>query len=222
MARALGIQELYNKSYKIIDLPQKWKDHIGMLEDNFKAIIWGESGHGKTNYLVMLIKELAKLGYLIDFISYEEVHGYSIQRTFTRHDMIEVKGKIRIIEPLSFEELMIRLKRKKSAKVVVFDSLQYSRITFDQYKELKQTFKKKILIFNSHADGKKPSGKVADDIRYDVGVKIYVNEFRAFPRSRYGGNQPFTIWDKKPVTGDQLKLIPNLPAGNAGEQKEAV
>jgi hypothetical protein len=38
-------------------------------------------------------------------------------------------------------------------------------------------------------------------------IKIYVNSFKAHPRSRFGGNKTFVIWDKKDNTPVQTKLF---------------
>jgi len=31
-------------------------------------------------------------------------------------------------------------------------------------------------------------------VRYDANVKIYVDKFKAYPTSRYGGGAPYIIW----------------------------
>lgn len=65
-----------------------------------------------------------------------------------------------------------------------------------EYIALKEEFKNKLFIFNSHADGKEPKGSVAQFVRYDADIKVRVEGYKAFPASRFGGGEPFTIWDK--------------------------
>jgi hypothetical protein len=46
----------------------------------------------------------------------------------------------------------------------------------------------------SHAEGKEPKGNVAKSVRYDAFVKIWVEGYKAFPQSRFGGGNEFVIW----------------------------
>lgn len=57
-------------------------------------------------------------------------------------------------------------------------------------------FPRKLFIYISHAEGANPRGNVAMSVKYDAFVKIYVQGFRAYPQSRFGGGSPFVIWDK--------------------------
>ena len=63
-----------------------------------------------------------------------------------------------------------------------------------QYIALKEEFTDVLFIFNSHAEGKEPQGNVAKFVRYDAGVKIRVEGFKALPASRMGGGDEFIIW----------------------------
>lgn len=64
------------------------------------------------------------------------------------------------------------------------------------YIALKKEFPNKLFIYISHADGKEPDGKLAKQIRYDSNVKIYVDGYIASCNSRYGGGEPYTIWEE--------------------------
>jgi hypothetical protein len=96
----------------------------------------------------------------------------------------------------SLEDMRNRLSKRRSAQVVIIDSLQYTGLKYREYIELKDSFRNKIFIFISHADGKEPKGEVARSVKYDAFVKILVEGFKAFPQSRFGGGEPYTIWDK--------------------------
>lgn len=52
----------------------------------------------------------------------------------------------------------------------------------------------------------KLKGQPANDIEYMCDLKIRVNQFKAYPRSRFGGNETFVIWDRKPKPGTQLTI----------------
>jgi hypothetical protein len=69
-------------------------------------------------------------------------------------------------------------------------------MTYNDYKTLRSLFPQKLFILISHAEGKNPAGRVAKSIKYDAFVKIWVEGYRAFAVSRYGGGEPYTIWDE--------------------------
>ena len=87
-----------------------------------------------------------------------------------------------------------RLRKQRSPKVVIIDSLQYTGLTYTEYKALRDEFRSKLFIFISHANGGSPKGAVANSVKYDAFVKVYVEGYRAYPQSRYGGNVPYTVW----------------------------
>ena len=60
---------------------------------------------------------------------------------------------------------------------------------------LRDTFRHKLFIFISHGEGREPKGNVAKSVKYDAFVKIYVEGFKAFSQSRFGGGAEYVIWD---------------------------
>jgi len=144
MAKVLGIKQLLEKKYKEADLSPEWKRSLGNIEPAFIAIIFGTSGSGKTNFTIMLAKELSRFGVVL-YNSHEEGHGKTIQDLALRHNLADYNGKIRFLDNEKYNELVKRLAKKHSPKIVVMDSIQYSAITTEQYKALKEKFKKKII-----------------------------------------------------------------------------
>ena len=136
------------------------------------------------------------------YISYEEGHTKTLQKTMIeRHDMLtKVGNKLEIIDHLTYEELVKLMNRKQSAKIWVIDSLQASHFTEAQCAELKQRFvmsrKKKIIIYISWAEGKKPKGSTAQAVEYYAHIKIRVEGLIAFFKSRFGGNRNYVIWEE--------------------------
>jgi KaiC/GvpD/RAD55 family RecA-like ATPase len=193
MAKVLGVKQLLSKNYVLVEgLSTEMRATIGDIEDAFVAIIYGHSGSGKTNFTVMLTKELSHLGVVL-YNSHEEGHSKTVQTLAHRHKLQEYDKKFRFLDNEGFDELFTRLKKKHSPKIIVIDSIQYANWTIEQYKQMKETFKRKIFIFISHADGKEPKGAVAKAIKYDAPIKIRVEHKVAFSISRYGGNKPYII-----------------------------
>jgi hypothetical protein len=69
-------------------------------------------------------------------------------------------------------------------------------LTAEQFKELKALFPKKCFVIICHEDGAKPKGNHGKSIEYMTDIKIRVRGFVAMPRSRFGGNEDYVIWEK--------------------------
>ncbi len=100
------------------------------------------------------------------------------------------------IQSEPYSKMILRLSKKRAARVVIIDSIQYLRISLKQYQELRQKFPDTLFIFLSHAKKNTPKGAVADEIMYDADVKVFVKDFVADVRSRFGGNAPYIIWEE--------------------------
>lgn len=204
MGKSIGLQQLAAKVYDLIHgLPPEIKASLGDLEAAFDAIIYGASGNGKTNFTVMLLKALllAMPEARAEYISYEEAHGKTVQDCMIeRHNMLSVVGsRLTITDHLNYAELDKKMGRRQSPKIWIIDSLQASAFTFQECQKLKEKYvmsrKKKIIIYVSWSDGKTPKGSVAKAVEYYANIKLFVDRLIVFPKSRYGGNLPFVIYE---------------------------
>lgn len=195
LKRAKTINELLNTNFKVLDFEGDFEALIGKPEMKGSWIIWGESGNGKTSFTMQLCKYLTKFG-RVAYNSLEEGASESVKQALIRFNMKEVSRRMILLDKEPIVELTERLKRRKSPDVIVIDSLQYSGMNYKQYKDLRDQFNNKLFIFISHADGKKPAGRVAASVKYDAFVKIRVEGHKAFSISRYGGGVPYTIWSE--------------------------
>jgi hypothetical protein len=203
MSKTIGLKQLSEKRYNLVQgLPAELTASIGMVEEAWDAIIYGPSGNGKTNFTIKLLKELiVALNAKAEYVSYEEGHGATVQEAMiNRHDMLSIVGnKLQITDILSYDDLVKRMARKQSAKIWVIDSLQAAGFNYQQCKGLKERFvlsrKKKIIIYISWGEGIKPIGATARDVEFYANIKMRVEGFIMFPKSRYGGNKPYVIWE---------------------------
>jgi len=202
-------------------LPDKISLSFGRLTSNFTMIVWGLSANGKSNFLMQFLPPLMPYGNVL-YVGLEEGFESTMQILANRNlNSDQHSGKIQFADSeMTYDQLIIKLKKKKSPRFIVIDSLQYWNITYEQYKRLKEMFKRKTFIFISHADGKLPSGKVAKDIMYDCGIKVRVEGFIAFVKSRYGGHNPYIINEElakqywgakyKKVTKSYVSALPRM------------
>lgn len=195
MARALSVTELLNKKYKLFEFTDEWFDAFGCPERTGVWFVWGNSGNGKTSFVLALIKYLARFC-KVAYNSLEEGGAHTMQSAFIRAGMIEVSRRVLLIEGEGIDELEARMNKRRSPDVYVIDSLQYMGLTYERYKKLKERHRDKLIIFVSHADGKLPEGRPAKKIMYDSSLKIWVEGYKAFSKGRYIGPNggTYTIW----------------------------
>ncbi|MDV6170202.1 ATP-binding protein [Flavobacterium sp. DG1-102-2] len=191
--RAWSVDNVVNKKFFEIPLPEVWERFIGKPEASGVWIIWGESGSGKTALTMAAAKILAMI-FKVAFDSLEMGTSKALYDAIIKYNMREVKKNFLILDRESIEDLKIRLRKKQAPRVVIIDSVQYADLTKSQYKALKEEFYNVLFIFISHAEGKLPKGALAGFIRYDADIKIRVEGYKAFPVSRFGGGEPYIIW----------------------------
>jgi len=194
--RALTTKGLLNKKFKYVLFRDEWAGLIGRrVELRGTWIIFGESGNGKTRFSLALAKYL--MGYeKVLYNSMEEGASLTMQKAVKDLEFPLDSRSFLITDNEDLEEMKKRLKKKRPPRIIILDSLQYSMMSKEEYKELKEKHRNKLFIFISHAEGNKPLGSVAEFIQYDSHVKIRVEGYKAFAKSRYGGATPYTIWEK--------------------------
>lgn len=193
--RALSPTEILSKKIARLDFDGAWEASLGKPATSGVWIVWGSSGNGKSSYVMQLAKYLCRFDRVL-YDSLEESTGLSFQRSLARNGMQEVSRRFMILDREPMERVAERLKRRKSPGVAIIDSFQYAGLTYNAYKELKESLPGKLLIFVSHAEGLRPAGRPAKNVEYDADVKIRVEGFRAICKSRFleHPSVPYTIW----------------------------
>lgn len=193
--RALTVSDLKAYKAETIDFDGPWLEAIGRPELTGSWIIWGNSANGKTRFAMQLAKYLARFT-KVAYNSLEEGLSVTMREAIISIGMADVQRNFLLLDKETILELAERLDRPKSPRVVIIDSLQYTGLTYTEYKMLRDRFRHKLFIFISHAEGKLPKGNVAKSVRYDANVKIRVEGYVARCESRYGGGKEYVIWEK--------------------------
>lgn len=194
--KVITAKRLLKKVFITRKLNEPWPQIIGEVPKSFIMLVWGQSSSGKSSFVTTLTKELAHTDRVL-YVALEEGAGLSTQKKTVRNELGETTKNVWYTEHnISLADLRDFLSKKKTAIVVVIDSLQYFNITYSDYKKLKEDFPRHTFIFISHAKGKLPDNKTADKIRYDAGIKVRVDGHIAFVQSRYGGGKNFVVWEK--------------------------
>lgn len=184
MGRAYSPTQVQSMNIPSFPFDGEWEKAFGHPDRTGVWIIWGQSGNGKSSFVMKLIKKLCQYCNKVALDSLEESTGLSLKNSLIRHKMEEVNGKFLILDREPMEELSERLLKRRSPEVVVIDSFQYTGLTYATYKALKEKHPNKLLIFVSHAEGMNPEGRAAKKVAYDADVKIFVQGFRAICKGK--------------------------------------
>lgn len=195
MGRAIGVKAFIEKNFNVYEFEEEWKLAFGKPEKNFKMCVYGDSGHGKTSFCVKLAKYMAQFA-RVYYNSFEEGISKTLQDALVRENMMDVQGRVVFGDKESYDEMIARLKRRNSPRVCFIDSRDYMDLTTDQYKGLIKLFPNKCFIIICWSKNDKPRGEYGKSIEYMADIKVLVKNYIATPRSRFGGNADFVIWEE--------------------------
>ncbi len=196
--RAYSPTEIENLKIPELPLDGEWERAFGRPSRFERWFICGESTSGKSTFVMMLAKKLCDYG-KVEYFALEERANRSFKMRSIRLRMKEVAGKYKVLAGnVTVAGMVERLAKPKSANFVVIDSVQYLDVqSFARLKkQLLDRFPRKSFILVSQIYKGRPKGKMADDIRFDCGVKIYTRGYRAYCQGRYADDAAayFTIW----------------------------
>lgn len=192
--RALSPAELLRISYDLIPWEGPWAEAFDQPESSGVWFIWGQSGNGKSSFVMQLACELAR-HYKVYYDSLEEGTRKTLQDSLRRANMEGVGNNLQFGSD-SMDELDARLAKRRAPQVAIIDSFQYTQLSFKAYLKLKQKHPDKLLIFISHARGRQPDGRTAMSVKYDADLKVFVEGFKAVSNGRYNPGGTYTIWEE--------------------------
>tara|TARA_R110002051_G_scaffold325727_1_gene430549 strand:- start:3009 stop:3635 length:627 start_codon:yes stop_codon:yes gene_type:complete len=192
--RAFNVKDLLNKKFEIMPFTGSWEESFGKPCKQFSMMIYGDSGEGKTDLAIQYSKYLTNFG-KVAYNSIEEGISHTLKMAMARNNMEQVADKFQILDKENLSEMTKRLRKQRSPDYLVIDSIQYLRMTKDEYFNFKNEFyPKKGIIYISHIEKGSLKGALARDIWYDVDIQVPVEGFKAFPKKRLnGGGSPFVI-----------------------------
>ncbi|MEH0007584.1 MAG: hypothetical protein V6Z82_02545 [Flavobacteriales bacterium] len=196
MKRAVSVKELKAMQFDGYPFKGPFYELVGSPSKGCVWLIWGESGNGKTSFLMQLSNYLAEYGKVM-YNSLEEGIGQTLRLATIRNGLTGENSYPVQLQQESMTDLTVRLRKRRSANFVIIDSFQFAKLNALSFAFFCDEFKArgKNILFISHADGNKPMGRSANSARYYADIKIRIEGFKAFPISRFGGSQkPYVIW----------------------------
>lgn len=198
MNRALTPENLLKKKITKIEWDETFTDAFDNPATTGAWFVWGNSGNGKTSFLLQLSKQFASRGKKVLYNSREEGDSDTMRRAFERENMKSVNGYFLLVNE-GIDELALRMRKQRGPKVVIIDSIQYCRFTSAKFFEFVTEFEKThLIIFNSQAKGADPRGSIAETAKFHASLKIWVEGFRAISHGRYFGTVGhYDIWPQR-------------------------
>ena len=196
MVRAYSIVNILNEKFPELEFTGEWLDAVGRPEPTGAWLVYSDPKNGKTTFNLMLTKYLTNFGRVL-YESYEEGKSLTFKNALIRVNMREVGSKVIVLPGESVQELTERLDKHRSPDFIIIDSVQFSDLSWADYKRLKKRYPKKVFIYISHVKDGKLDGKTAVNIWRDANVIFRIEGFRAFPTSRFGGGKHIDIWPEK-------------------------
>jgi len=194
---AHSVRELQQMKFEVFPFDGDWLKAFDRPERRGVWLVWGNSGNGKTSFVMSLCKYLCQFG-RVAYDSLEEGTSLTMIRTLERFQMMDVNNRFLLINNECMEALNDRLHKRKSPDIVVIDSFQYTQMNFASYKKFRENNMKKLIIIISHSDGKLPAGRSARSVMFNADLKIYVEGYRAFSKGRYiGARKYYDIWPEE-------------------------
>lgn len=158
---------------------------------------WGNSGNGKTEFIMRLLRLFAAEEKTL-YLSLEEGIGNIHLKEALQRNGLSTSKKL-LIAFDSIEELTARLRKDRSPRVILIDTVQYWGITYDEYRALVNEFKTRLFVFMSHVDagGRVPDGSTAQRIKRDSDMRLWIEGYKAFNRGRtWGRTNEYIIWSQ--------------------------
>lgn len=194
--RPLTLRDIANKKYDTLPLEDEWFELLGQPERTGRWFIWGNSGNGKTNFVLQLCKALRRFGKVLVFSLEESADMtfrdalFSVFRPEERGVFVWTPEQL----PGGLEDIEQVLDRRGSPPFVVFDSIQCLNLrSYKMYTDFIRKYPNKLLVFTSQAEKQNPKGGIAHSVMHDAAKKIWVEGYKAFCKGR-GKQGEYIIW----------------------------
>lgn len=195
LPRAKSAKEMQGMVFQTWKFSGEWQKLLGDPEPRGLWLIWGGSYNGKSTFIMRLCKYLTGFG-KVAFDDLEEGWCKDTQDATHEAGLDEVGSLFQFLHKEPIPVLIERLKKHKSAKIVVINSLQYTDLTFKSYLQLESMFPNKLFIIICHEEGREPEGKVGKRLKFHASKKLRVEGFRVFAQVRGRGANYLDIWSE--------------------------
>lgn len=203
--RGLTTKNVFDKKEgTLLQLNAQWSEVVGNVTLGGCWLVYGKEKNGKTLLALKLAKMLSA-AHRVLYISAEEGLEDAF-RISMRRAGIQVSDKILWIEYVSIADLKAKLKKQRSAQVVIVDNLTIYADEFktiQMKKELLDKFPGKLFIFVAHEERNAPYTAAGTLAKKLAKVIFHVVGFKAQITSRFssGGEIAFEEENSEKIWG---------------------
>jgi molybdopterin-guanine dinucleotide biosynthesis protein len=196
--KALSPAEILRQKKETIPFTGAWQEAFGNPEWVGTWMIWGHEGSGKTSFTMQLCKELSQWR-KVCYNSLEQKQSLTMQNAIRDYNMVQCRrGGFQVLPGEPLDKFSDRLLQRRAPDVVVIDSFQRARMSYERYVEFADKHPDKLIILVSKADGSQPKTRPAQNVLYDTDLRIHVKHFRAISMGRTWGDRGyFTVFEEK-------------------------
>lgn len=188
------------KTQKIYPFTGNYLASFGKVPAGALWLIYGHKGGGKTELAVQLSTYFSRFGRVL-YINGRKEDLNDLRVSYMRN----YKGRacrIDIAEDLSVDEICTILSGRNAPDFMFLDDIEALNLSPKDFKEIDKARDFSSLICLHDATRihlKKPDTEISTEelIFYRSDIKVRVDHFVAFPRSRFLGNAPYVIWEEK-------------------------
>ena len=185
LKKVLTVANIQNQSITRLDWSGEFLNAFGRPQDRGLWFVWGDSGSGKSSFVMQLAKAMSCMfPTLYNLLEEEPDDSDYIDRT-KLFNMQDVKDNFHTANYTTLKELDAYCEKRNSKKVIIIDSIVYLTKDWDAWFAFKKKWeKKKILIVVGHAKGKNPKTEFEDKIMFDAKMKIFITGYLAICKGR--------------------------------------
>ncbi|MFT3750938.1 MAG: hypothetical protein QM768_21675 [Agriterribacter sp.] len=186
--------QVFNKQRVIYQFEDRWKESFGTPERLARWFITGPPFSGKSSLCFQLCKYLTQFG-VVGYNNYEEGDSQTVADKLAAYGLLDADN-FKLIPGEPVEDFKKRMLRRQAPAFGVIDSVQHAAMDKKTYVDfvnaLSNNRRGKGLVFINHW----VKNELTKYIKHDCGIKIEVIGYVAYVQSRYGGCNPFVIWEE--------------------------
>ncbi|MDR1544027.1 MAG: AAA family ATPase [Prevotellaceae bacterium] len=175
--------QFLGQTFDTIALNRKWAERLGKPTSNFRMMIYGKAGSGKSSFAIKLAAHLSKdLQKKVLYVAGEEKFGYTLQEKLIRFNAANYNLIITDKVP-SNQELT-------KYDVVIFDSVNTLQLSPEALEKMPKNVAY-LWLFQCRKDGVYMGAQAYE---HNADTVIEITDMQAITRkNRFGGAQQFTF-----------------------------
>lgn len=186
--KALSVKQAFSIVFKLFEFTGLWFQAFGKPETTGFWYLGGGEKNGKSTFAMMLAKYLTAFSKVL-YISAEEGLSKDMIAAMKFAGLSDKDKNFHIIDYEPWEDLTVRFKSRKCAKIIFIDNSTVYRdeITRKMVSELKQNNSNKLIIMVCHEEKGLPDNALASQWRKLAKIIIQAEGLKAIISGRCPG-----------------------------------